>query len=81
MPIGVLTKGFTIHTVDNRDITIPKSTIVFFDTSRREIRFKGFRHVKMVQRDGKWFAEIFGELFAIVYDAKKPPYPISYFKH
>jgi hypothetical protein len=74
---GVLRKGFTIVTPKMR-FSIPRGTRVFFHGSTPTITFEGY-DIQLFKTD-RWYANIYGTLFLVIYDPAKPPYPLSYFK-
>ncbi|MEM2613242.1 MAG: hypothetical protein QXO15_03325 [Nitrososphaerota archaeon] len=80
MAIGVLKRGFTIHTPAGIDIKIPKNTVVRFHSSTPTITFDGFPEVKLFRAGNKWYASVYGNIYLVLFDPQKPPYPISYFK-
>ncbi|MEM2181017.1 MAG: hypothetical protein QXP32_09420 [Nitrososphaeria archaeon] len=76
MAMGILKKNFIIQTPIFK-INIPKGTVVYFHSYT--IIFKDF-DIKLFKTEKKWYASIYGQIFIVLFDPQKPPYPISYFK-
>jgi len=78
-PFGVLRRGFTIYT-PTVTLRIPQGTIVYFHSSEPTIRFEGFPEIRLFRVSGRWFADLWGSIHIVLFDADRPPYPLSYFR-
>ena len=77
MAFGVLKRGFSIQT-PILSIKIPKGTVVHF--GNEEIVFEGLRCLRLMRDRRSWLMEIYGVFYRLVFDEKKPPYPLSYYR-
>jgi hypothetical protein len=83
MPEGTLRRGFVFDSrLGQYRVELPKGTVVVFSQNR--ICFRQFPGVSLLKVEipvEKWVLDFYGRYLHFDYDPKKPPYPLSYFKH
>ena len=79
--VGVLTRDTVLYN-DVFDVVVPKGTIVvmFWRDGVPTVEFKGL-NIVCRKIDGKWFAEVYGQMLVLKFPKGGECYPFTYFKN